>query len=75
MQNPQGFDYNQSSVDTLAGIYMEVGDSPIENPVAELNGVQGRTVVPAEAERLFGFTVTVGDENTSTQPSRTPEAG
>jgi hypothetical protein len=75
MQNPQGFDYSQPSLDSLAGIYVEVSDSAVEHSIAELNAAQGGTVVPAEAERLFGLTVTVDDKNTAERPSRTPRAG
>jgi len=33
MQNPQGFDYNQPSLDALAGIYVEASDSAAESPL------------------------------------------
>jgi hypothetical protein len=75
MQNPQGFDYNQPSLDALAGIYVEASDSATEKSAAEVKSAPRGAVGPAEAERLFGLTMTVDDESAAERLSRTPPAG
>jgi hypothetical protein len=72
MQNSEKFDYNQPSRDALAGMYVEVSDSPVKSSATEFHGALGGTVVPTGAERLFGLTITVDDENSTEQPGRTP---
>jgi hypothetical protein len=75
MQNPPGFDYNQPSRDTLAGIYVEGSDSAAAHPAAEMPAGQGGQVTPDQTERLFGVTLTVDDENPADRPNRTPQTG
>jgi hypothetical protein len=75
VQNPEKFDYNQPSLDALAGIYVEVTDSPVETPATQFNGAPGGTILPTEVERLFGLTMTVDDESPADQPGRTRHLG
>ena len=72
MRQPQGFDYNRPTLDSLAGIYVEVSDSGGEDPAAERNAARSETVAPGEMEKLFGLTLTVDDVNAAERPSRTP---
>lgn len=75
MHIPQGFDYDQPGLDTLAGIYLEVSDATVESHGAECNAAQGSTAVVPEAVRLFGLTVNVDDEYMAGHPQQTPHAG
>jgi hypothetical protein len=75
MPDAHKFDYDQPSLDALAGICVAASDSGVEKPTRDLNAAQGGIVVPAELEGLFGLTVTVDDKNTLERPSPRPRAG
>jgi hypothetical protein len=72
MGHPHGFDYNQPSCDTLAGIFVEATDSV--TAADELPTRQEKRVRPAQVEQLFGHTLTVEDDNTAERPRRTAQA-
>jgi hypothetical protein len=65
MGNPQVFDYNQPSRDTLAGIYVEWDDEDGgESP--------SRVMSEAQSLALFGLTLTVDDRANSKQSAPPP---
>jgi hypothetical protein len=72
MPNPHDFDYNQPSLDSLAGIYVEAcdpvaGDVANESPAVQVPNIQA----PPRLDELFGLTLTVEDGITAEQTSRT----
>lgn len=74
MRNSHRFDYNQPSRDSLAGIYVEASDFGRGTLPAELPASQDKAVALAPVEQLFGITMSVDDDDTAAQHSRTPQA-
>jgi hypothetical protein len=59
MENSHVFDYDQPTPDTLAGIYVEASDDPLEEAARVASGAAGQTEPGSAA--LFGVTLTVDD--------------
>jgi hypothetical protein len=59
MGNSQGFDYDQATRDSLAGIYVEASDEALEQ-AADVDTGSADEPAPQPAA-LFGLTVTADD--------------
>ena len=63
MQSSQHFDYNRPTRDTLAGIYVEACDEPVEEVAPVDATIRPERVGESKRrlEELFGLTMTVDD--------------